>query len=249
MKKYTGWQNFPTIQFKEIISELVEAKEEQKALMIIANTGEGKSHAIKAFQAKNPKHTYVFTLGDSYNLMTLLNEILSVFRLTPHRWKNAKNDSLRKISNQLNELHNEGYKPIIILDESENARIPVLKAIKELYDAICGKCGIVLIGTSQLIDQLNKKAKGQSIPQLKRRFKAGTRFITPFHRGRDMKPFFEAFIPNEKDVQDLLLQLCDNYGELHDYLDPVLRHCDKKGITLTEEVFRLYHKIPKFRRD
>lgn len=245
MKKYNGWQNFPTIQFKEIISELVEAKNEQKALMLIANTGEGKSNAIKAFLNKqtDPKHTYVFTLGDSYNLLTLLEEVLNVFGMTNNHWKNGKHIALKKISNQLNAIGENGGKPIFILDEAENARIPVLKAVKELYDAIIDKCSIVLIGTDQLINQLNKKAKGQSIPQLKRRFKAGTRMITPFHKGRDMKPFFEAYIPNDKNLQDLLMQICDNYGELHDYLDPVLRHCDKKGIEVTEEVFRLYHKM------
>lgn len=30
MAKYSGWQNFPTIQFKEIIYELEDAKDEQK---------------------------------------------------------------------------------------------------------------------------------------------------------------------------------------------------------------------------
>ena len=245
MSKYIGWQNFPTIQFKEIINELVEAKEEQKNLMIIADTGLGKSNAIKAFQNKNPKHTYVFTLGDSYNLMTLLNEVLSVFGLNTHLWKNAKHKSLRQISTRLNELADQGAKPILILDEAENARIPVLKAVKELYDAVSGKCAIVLIGTTQLITQLNKKATGQSIPQLRRRFKAGTRFITPFNKAKDMKLFFDAYIPNQPDIQDLLIRLCDNYGELHDYLDTFLRKCNTKNQQPTEELFRLYHKISK----
>lgn len=245
MAKYNGWQNFPTIQFKEVIAELVEAKEEQRALMIIADTGLGKSNAIKAFLAKNPEHTYVFTLGDSYNLPTLLNEVLQVFGMTMHNWRNAKHIALRKISNALTDVYDAGHRPVIIMDEAENARIPVLKAIKELYDAIIGKCGLVLIGTSQLTHQLEKKAEGKSVPQLRRRFKAGTRHITPFNKGRDMKAFFEFYIPGDEDLKDLLIQLCDNYGELHDYLDSFLRHCSKKNMKPTEEAFRLYHKIPK----
>jgi type II secretory pathway predicted ATPase ExeA len=245
MAKYPGWQNFPTVQFKEVIAELIEAKEEQRALMIIADTGLGKSNAIKAFQAKNPKHTYVFTLGDSYNLMTLLNEVLAVFGLTTHHWKNAKNMSLKKISQKLQEIYAEGGKPVFILDEAENARIPVLKAVKELYDAIVGQCGLVLIGTPQLISQLHKKAHGQSLPQLRRRFKAGTRVITPFNKAKDMKLFFDHYLSGQEDIKDLLIELCDNYGELHDYLDPYLKHCDKKNIRPSEESFRLYHKIPK----
>jgi DNA transposition AAA+ family ATPase len=245
MAKYNSWQNFPTIQFKEIINELVEAKQEKKNLMIISSTGDGKTNAIKAFQAKNPKHTYVFTLGDSYSLRTLLSEVMAVFGLTTHHWKDVKHRSLLMISKKLNEIAEEGGHPIFILDEAENARVPVLKAIKEIYDAVAGKCSIVMIGTNQLIEQLNKKATGQSLPQLRRRFKAGTRQITPFNKAKDMKLFFEAFIPNQKDLQDLLIQLCDNYGELHDYLHPFLTNCTKKNIEPTEAAFRFYHKIFK----
>ncbi|MEQ1677885.1 MAG: ATP-binding protein [Chitinophagaceae bacterium] len=246
-KKYNGWQNFPTIQFKEIISELADAKEEPKALMLIADTGLGKSNAIKAFTTKKPVNVFVFTLGDSYNLIMLLNEICTALGIPPYSigTKNFKCLALRRISDKLNELGSEGRSPVIILDESENARIPVLKFSKELYDAVIENCSIVLIGTIQLIGQLNKKSQSQSIPQLRRRFKAGTRFITPFNKVKDMKPFFEAYIPDQPDVQDLLIQLCDNYGELHDYLHPFLVHCSKKNIEPTEAAFRLFHKIPK----
>jgi hypothetical protein len=37
----------------------------------------------------------------------------------------------------------------------------------------------------------------------------------------------------------LLCALCDNYGELHDYLEPTLKECGSKNIELTEEFFRL----------
>lgn len=247
MAKYTGWKNFPTIQFREIIAELEDAKEEQKAIMIIAPTGSGKTNAINAFKAKNKDHTYVFTLGDSYNLPILLNEVLAVFGFNIHHWKNMKHIALRKISQHLTDLHNQGHRPVFILDEAENARIPMLKAVKELYDAIVGKCGIVLIGTDQLIGQLTKKSHGQSIPQLRRRFKAGTRFIAPFNKAKDMNAFFNEFIPGNEDLKDLLIQICDNYGELHDYLHPFLVSCEKKKIAATVDNFRMYHKIPKIK--
>lgn len=244
--KYTGWQIIPTIQSKEILTELLEAKEYQRAVMIINDTGLSKTETVKLFQQKKPKHTFVFTLGDSYNLNSLLNEVCVTLGLPPYSTgtKNLKYLALRKITETLNEMGKEGS-PVIIFDEAENAKIPTLKAVKEIYDAVIKNCSIVLIGTEQLIWQLNKKSNGQSVPQLRRRFKAGTRFITPFNKARDMKPFFELYIPKELDLQDLLIEICDNYGELHDYLDPVLRYCDKKNIPVTESIFRLYHKIPK----
>jgi DNA transposition AAA+ family ATPase len=243
--KYNGWQNVQTLQSKEILTELIEAKEDCKALMLISDTGLGKTNTIKMFTKKMPHHTYVITIGDSYNLPSLLDDIMHKLGVYKYFNKNGKHLRIGAITNRLIEIGAEGGKPILILDEAENAKIVMLKAFKEIYDAIIENCSIVLIGTDQLVQALNKKAYGQSIPQLRRRFKAGTRYITPFNKTRDMKPFFDAYIPKELDLQDLLIRLCDNYGELHDYLDPVLRHCAKKNIQITEQVFRLYHKIPK----
>ncbi|MCC6290161.1 MAG: ATP-binding protein [Chitinophagaceae bacterium] len=244
MAKYYGWQNVPTIQFKEIISELIDAKEEQKSLMLIASTGIGKTNAINAFASKQKRCCYTVTLGDSFSLKHLLNDLLSQMGQEEIMYTCKRYIGIRRITQFLKEKYEEGETPIIILDEAENCRIPALKAIKEIYDLVHKYCSIVLIGTEQLIHQINKKAMGQSIPQLRRRFKAGTRFITPFNKSKDMKPFFNALIPNEEDLKDMLISLCDNYGELHDYLDPFLRYCDKRNLTPNEKNFRLYHKIP-----
>jgi DNA transposition AAA+ family ATPase len=245
MSKYNGWKNLPTSQSREILTELIEAKEDNRASMIIAGTGDGKTTAIRLFQAKKPKHTYVITIGDSYTLSNLLDEIMQILGVYTRYGRNARHLRMRAIMDKLNEITADGGQPVIIIDEAENAKISMLKAFKQLYDAVIGNCAIVLIGTDQLINAMNKKANGQSIPQLRRRFKAGTRVITAFNKVRDLKPFFTEHIPDQLDLQDLLIQLCDNYGELHDYLDPFLRYCDKKNIKPSEDAFRLYHKIPK----
>lgn len=250
--KYNGWQNLPTIQSKEMLAELVAAKENPKSLTFICDTGNGKSNTIKMFMAKKTKHTYLVTLGDTYSLLNLLHELQQQMGLPLYKGARAKHLCLRDISKKVVEVADMiaefGQVPMIILDETENARLNTLKALKELYDAVIEKCSLVLVGTSQLISSLNKKSEGQSIPQLRRRLKAGIRYITAFNKTRDMKQFFDLYIPNAPDVQDLLIELCDNYGELHDYLDPFLRHCAKKNIAPTEEVFRLYHKIPKLKK-
>lgn len=245
MPKYEGWKQVATPQFKEIIAELVEAKEESRSLMLIANTGLGKSNAIKQFQAKKPKNTFVITIGDSHNLRAIIEEIMNQLGLEMRTGHSAKHSNLTDISYRLNEIAADNGFPVIIFDEAENAKISTLKAIKEIYDAVSDHCGIVLIGTDQLIDQLNRKSKGQSIPQLRRRFKAGTRYIALFNKAKDMKPFFDLYIPAQEDLKDLLIQLCDNYGELHDYLDVFLRYCDKNNKPVTVDNFRLFHKIPK----
>jgi len=241
--KFTGWQNIRTIQSTEILTELLEAKNEYRVLTIICDTGLGKTYNVDLFAERNKKQVYKVTVGDTHNLMYVLQELMEQLGMRAWQGKNSRYRCLRDITTKLIELNEMGVHPVVILDEMENAKNPLLKALKQLYDAVVNKCSLVLIGTHQLIDILEKKSRWQSIPQLKRRLKAGTRYITPLNKAKHFKPFFDAHsVPG--DVQDMLFDIADNYGELHDYLEPVLRRCAAKNIELTKEEFCRYHKLP-----
>jgi hypothetical protein len=247
---YNGWKNLETIQAKEIIYELADAKKRSLAKILVSSTGGGKTNSIKLFSKTNPECTYVITVGASYKLADVINEMLEVLEIKNEfgRFQNHNiRPKLKAIATRLRELKSSGKKPIIILDECENIYVQVLKMLKELYDAAHHYCAIVLIGTDQIMDAIhNKRNKNrQSVPQLWRRFKAGTRFITPLDKARDFKPFFQLYIPGALDVQDILLECCDNYGELHDYLEPVMIYCADKDEPVTEKIFRMIHKMPK----
>lgn len=248
-KNYNGWQDVKTFQAKEILDELMEAKSYQSAKLLISDTGLGKSHSIQLFKQAKPQHTYVVVVGDSFRMIDVVDEIILQMGLPVPRnkWEYMLRIKLNVITDRLRDLKKNGQKPIIILDEAENMKPAALKMIKELYDAIIKHCSIVLIGTEQILDAiLNRKHKNrQSVPQLWRRFKAGTRYISKIDKARDFTPFFNLYIAGEPDVQDILLEVCENYGELHDYLDPVLRHCAEKNVELSEKTFRLFHKLPK----
>ena len=115
--------------------------------------------------------------------------------------------------------------------------------MKALYDGVVGYAGLVLIGTTQLTRSLAKlKNKDrQGMPQLYRRIKAGIRHINPV-------PDFSIFYAKyqvEKPLVKLLDSLCENYGELHDYLEPVLREADEQEVPISEDLFRLVHDMPK----
>ena len=250
MKQYNGWKQLQTLQTKEVLTELLDAKENRKASLIIADTGLGKTYSVDLFEQKYKQHTYRITVGDSYKLVHVVSAILRKLEITQQFRHTHVNEKLELIATKLRQIKSSGGKPIIILDEAENLKPAVLKMIKELYDAIIKYCSIVLIGTEQILDSiLNRKHKNrQSVPQLWRRFKAGVRYITPFEKVRDMKPFFQEYIPGEPDVQDILIEQCENYGELHDFLEPVLRYCQKNSKPFNEQTFRLYHKLPKLRK-
>lgn len=243
MQKNFKWEQLPTLQSKEILSELMEASNEPLAKMIIAETGLGKTNAINLFKQKNPHTTYVVTLAESYSRNDMLIEICELIGASTFFGKNSKHRLIKSMCARFNEMADET--PVLILDEFENARIPVLKSIKELYDAIGQNCSIVLIGTEQLIAQFEKKSNSQSVPQLRSRFKAGTRFISPIRKARDFKLFFDKYIPTNKAIQDELLLVCDNYRDLHNYLEPAIRYAEKHQKPLTVDLFRMYHKLQK----
>jgi DNA transposition AAA+ family ATPase len=249
MKKYNGWQDVKTLQTKEILDELIEAKDHQAAKLIISDTGLGKTHTLKLFRHAKPDHTYVIVVGDSFKLADVLDELLMQMGLykSAKRW--AQEATIRyklsQIKMALRSMRIQNKKPIIIIDEAENLKPNALRMMKELYDAIIEYCSLVLIGTPQILDTIfNRRRRNRTgVPQLWRRFKAGTREVTPLDKVRDFTPFFDMYIPDEEDVQDLLIELCENFGELHDYLDPVLRHCANNNKPLTKQTFLLFHKL------
>jgi type II secretory pathway predicted ATPase ExeA len=249
MKKTQHWKGFLTLQRKEIVVALKEAKEHQKAILVISPTGLGKSDTVKLFLEQNPQDTFVITVGDSFKLEHVIHNMAQQVGavVEPHGYKAVPHrDKLQAIADRLAEISIAGGYPVIILDEAENLKPSVLKTIKELYDAIIDYCGIVMIGTDQILDSLlNRRNKNRmSVPQLYRRFKAGIRNISALNKGRDFKAFFDCYIPNQPNIQAHLIERADNYGELHDFLEPVLRHCANKGVPVTEELFCHFHKIP-----
>lgn len=246
MAKYKTWQNnMPTFQSKEIISELSNSKKNCRACLIISDTGGGKTNSVKLFKKQNPEHTYVVTVGQTYKLADVVDELMKEFGIYRSMSKNMLHRKLQYMQEYLQDVKKNGGKPIIIIDEAENLKFTVLKVVKQLYDAIIDYCSITMIGTDSIIYTMTSRTRaGYGLPQLYRRFKAGIRYISEINKARDFKPFFDLYLPGNKDVQDILLQLCENYGELHDYLSPVLDFCNETGKELDAVLFRHYHKLP-----
>ncbi len=246
------WKTLPVIQFKEMFTTLEAAKNEGKTAMIIGATGYTKSYSIDKFCNKYPEHTYRVTVSSLYKLPDIINELTELTgvdytRIDFHRIQayslKVRVDAIIK---KLKEINLQGDKPIIIFDEGENLEIAVLKMLKALYDALKDHCGIVLIGTEQLLTKLLnlKKRNREAIPQLYSRFKMGLKILTPIVKHRDFKPFFELYIPAEIGLQKLLIEKCDNYRELRDALEPALRKADLQEEPLTEKLFRIINNMP-----
>ncbi len=248
------WHLEPTRQFTEIITTLDDCKRDCKTSMIIADTGLGKTNAIDTFCKKNPQHTFRITVNSLYKLIDVINELSEKVGsdsqvLVGKRYHVASlKIRMDKVAAKLIEIKHAGGEPILIIDEGENMEIAVLKLTKGLFDIIKGHCGIALCGTPKLMSNLlNTTGRNRNaLPELYRRFKAGAKSVSPLNKKADFKPFFDKYV-KDRGLQNLLCMLCENYGELYDYLQPTLKECDERGIELSEDFFRIKWNEQRFK--
>lgn len=236
------WGTVQTVQFTEIIGALESAKQTRRSGSIICDTGMGKTYLVEKFCMKHPNSVIRVKASKMHKLADILNEIMAKLRIpatgtaTVHR--------LNKVIHEFKWMHRRGEQPMLIIDEAENMHAYVFAFLKALYDGIDQYCPIVLIGTEELTDKMLrlKRKNKDGMPQFYRRFKAGTRLIS---KDREFHLFYNKF-GVEKPLQKLLNDICENYGELHDFLAPVIQEADETGQPLTEDLFRKYHNMPKY---
>ncbi len=233
------WQTIQTPQFEKIIHELEVAKRHSRVTTIITGSGCGKTHTVETFCRINPNHTYKVTVNSMYKVKDILNDIAIKIGSPVHY---TASSTLRDLMQRLAEMKRMGHSPLLIIDEAENLKLPVIQMLKGLYDGLLGYASIVMIGTNQLTDSLwrMKNSNRNGVPQFYRRIKAGIKIVTS---DKCFAPFFEKYV-DDKGLRRLLNQLCDNYGELHDYLEPALKEADERGEPLTEQLFRIIYDMP-----
>ena len=236
----TFWENKATPQLTSIIANLSDSKEHGTTKIIIGETGSGKTHTISLYLRKNPADTFIITVGSTDNLSDLIDKIIDQLKITTGKTKSKK---LRDIALRLRSLKEDGQKPQLIFDEGEYMKQPALASMKELYDHLNKYCSIILIGTEQLIDNINilRKKNKPGIPQFYRRIKFGIRYLPSVDK--TFKLFLNDIESNE--VKKFLRRICDNYGELHDVLVPVKRESERTGEPITIEFIRKVLNLPK----
>lgn len=241
------WPTIITPQLEEITAHLEEAKEAGTSGMLICQTGAGKSYIIERFERAFPLHTYRITVSDAHSPSVIVDELIEKMCLGG-KGRNA--DKIGRIAIQLEKLKLEGFNPQIVIDEGENMHAPQLRRMKSIFDRCAPHASIIIIGTPELtrkLDTLVKKER-DGIPQFCRRFKAGTRTIVEINKQEHFDLFFERLVA-DKALRKLLRKICNNYGELYDYLFPVMREADRVNKPLSEHLFRMYHNIPEGSED
>lgn len=234
------WTMRETPQLYRMLATLEDAKENGTTNIVIGETGCGKTYISNLFIKANPIDTFKVVVGSLDTIGDLLDKVIDVLKIATPKTKSKK---IGEIAKKLKQLKLEGQKPHLIFDECEYMKQPALCSMKELYDALFGICGITLIGTSQLIDNLEKlrKKNRAGIPQFYRRVKFGIRELPTIDRT------FSDFLGDieDKKLLNFLKSNCDNYGELHDVLVPAMKEANRTGQPLTEDFIRTILGMPK----
>lgn len=234
------WPHRDTAQYVDVMTALHYSREKVEPRMIIGETGCGKTYAIDRFCEKNPVGVYRVTVNDYDTIRDILEEIIKALGVKIEARRGAL---LRGVCAALREQAIGGRKVMLIIDEAENTKVPGLKAYKALYDLLKDFAALVLVGTPELPEKLESlRRKGVAgMPQFIRRFKAKTTRLEAVNRSF---PDFRDTVSDDG-IWRLASRLCDNYGELHDYLEPALREAQENGEELTEESFREMYNLSK----
>lgn len=235
------WPLVATYQFRQIIMELEGAKAGGATKVLIGESGCGKSYTVDVFRRAHPIATYVVVCHRFNTLSDIVNRILEAIG---KKMEGTISDRLETISMELWRMYRRGEHPILILDEAENLTLNAFQMLKALFDYLKGACSICLIGTDQLTDMMDRyrKRNKQGMPQFYRRFKAGIREIRDIDQS--FRDFFATHEINDRSLQAIIRNQCENYGELADYLEPALREAARRGQRLTKELFCSIYDIP-----
>ena len=234
------WQVQPTPQISSMLANLQEAKDNHITLTLIGQTGSGKTFASELFKKRNPKDVFMIKAGSSDTLNDLIDKLVDETKV--QTTGQSKSSKLRAISQKFESLKNLGYKPALIVDESEYLNVFALCAFKELYDHVHQFASIIFVGTHQFVNKMDMLLRRNKvgIKQFHRRIKFGLRLLPAIDK--DYSVFFQDL--EDRELKEFLLRNCDNYGELHDVLEPSLREADRMGQPLTLELVRKVINLP-----
>lgn len=225
------WPMVETPQLIDVLKALTEAKG-GKTRMIIGETGCGKTYSLNKFSAAYPKGTYVVTVSNADYQNDLLRKIQRAIGID---CTGSPSERLDKISVELSRRYDAGLNPVLIFDESEYLKIPALLNVKTIYDYLKDTCGIVLIGTDDLLKKLESVQSKPGMKQFYSRFKAGQRSI----RSIDKK--YSLFLSGKgysEELVECIQKNASDYRGVSDYLIPALKEADRMGVELTAELFK-----------
>lgn len=237
----TYWEVKPTDQLMRILPTLEDARRFGYTNVIIGQTGSGKTYACELFRQKYIQDVFIIKLGRNDNIGDVLDKTIDELNIPVKsnevrgsRHTRSKSLRIRKIIKHLQGLKMNGLNPTVIWDEAEFMNPATLCSVKEFYDDLVNVAALILVGTDQLLDNLENLSRNNKpgMPQFYSRIKFGIRRLKSIDRK------FKLFLDNieDKGVRDFVKENCENYREVEKVLVPAMREADRLGKPLTVDL-------------
>lgn len=207
----------------ELIQRVCQrAQQTGKRILLDGDSGLGKSYALTWYASRNPRVIYV-RCTSSMSKRELLNALLKPLGL---------DGKVKGEMNQMNAIEEKisegGW--LLIIDEAEDVKSALYKAIKELEDLSKGKAGLVVCGLG-LEEKLNRLAlrKKDGFRQLKRRLFPNL-VHTPVYSHQVAEQALAKISCQDPEVGKWFKRNVDNYDMLSEFVKDLYNCATRTGL-------------------
>ena len=193
-----AWQIVKTGAYKRMEFLMEQAKAESLVIAITGLAGCGKTEAIKSY-TKGRQNVYHLMCSEYWNRPTFITKLLRALG----------KDVGGSVSDQMDaivETLTGADTPLIILDEADKLRDPVLYFFISLYNQLEGRCGIIMVATEYLKNHIERgvRLKKKGYEEIYSRI--GRKFVQlQVINGEDIAAVCKANgVTDPKTIQDII---------------------------------------------
>lgn len=162
-----------TLCFQTLILYYSIAKEEGATFALVGGGGFGKSAAGEWYSAHNrDKSVFYLECAEYWNQKYFLQKLMQTMGINPHGFSVPE-----MMETIVREMRRRNH-PLVILDEIDKLREPVLKFFITFYNQLNGLCGFVWTSTDAIEKKITKGLNKRSIGYQEIFSRIGARFIT-----------------------------------------------------------------------
>lgn len=200
----------PTRTSKELMETLAYAQMLPEMAIITLDAGMGKTRTAREYCASRP-HAHLVTMSPATKTVYgMMSEIAYCLDVLPASSRNVH----RVVGQRLGRAPNS----LLIIDEAQNLIDSAVDQARSLLDLY--KCGLVLMGNSEIYDRFDRKANGPSYAQIKRRIGRRMQRKSPY--ADDIKMFIDAWGVEDTGARNLLTGIGKKPGALGE-IDKTMR--------------------------
>lgn len=134
------WKVYGTSAYNQMSCYLDGCKNDQLVMWVVAPAGTGKSTAAVDFRNKN-RNVFILTCSEDMNKTSFIRELASVIGVKSDCL--SVRETLAVIVKELMKMD----RPVLVFDEADKLTDRVLYFYVSLYNALEGKCGMMLLST------------------------------------------------------------------------------------------------------